>query len=139
MLKLDELDLALIGLLERDGRMSYAALAQEVGLTSTAVRQRIQKLMDQQVISGFQANLDYQKLGYPIQAIINLNLNFARTEAFYSILPTLEEVQFCYRITGEDCMMMRVNFRDNLHLLDFINRVSKYGTSKTFVILEQVV
>ncbi|MEM9722788.1 MAG: Lrp/AsnC ligand binding domain-containing protein [Bacteroidota bacterium] len=76
---------------------------------------------------------------YPKLTLISVKLNFTRIESFYSAMKTFEEVEFGYRVTGEDCMVLKVNLRDNTHLLDFINRVSTFGLTETKVIIEQVI
>lgn len=137
-MKLDEIDIQLLDSLEKNGRITYALLAKEVGLTSTAVGQRIQKMIDEGLIQGFGITLDKTKLGISIQAVISLKLNFAKLDAFNRLVKTFKEIEFCYRVTGEDCMIMKVNLRDNAHLLDFINTISVYGASKSSIILERV-
>ena len=136
---MDQIDTKIIEMLEDNGRVSYATIARAVGLTSTAVSQRIQKLIDEELILGFGVKLNKEKLGITIQAIISVKLNFAKIDTFYKTLSTYNEIEMCYRITGEDCLMMKVNFKDNAHLLSFINNISKYGFSKSNIIIEQVI
>ena len=139
MYNLDETDRILLKCLEKDGRMSYSHLAKEVSMTSTAVSQRIQRLSDDGVIEGFRVRVNKEKLGLSIQAMINLKLNFAKLDAFNEALKDFTEIEFGYRITGEDCIIMKVNLRDNAHLLAFINKISLYGVTKSSIIIEQLV
>ena len=139
MQKTDHIDKEILMLLKADGRTPYASIAKKVGLTSTAVSQRVQKMTDEGIIQGFEVKLNLEKLGRTIQAIITLKLNFAKMERFYETLKTCEEIEYGYRVTEEDCIIMKVNLRDNAHLLDFINRISKYGFSKSNIIIEKVV
>jgi Lrp/AsnC family leucine-responsive transcriptional regulator len=136
-MKLDEIDLQILDCLEENGRITYALLAKRVGLTSTAVGQRIQKMIDEELILGFGITVDRKKLGISIQAIISLRLDFAKLDAFNRIVKTMNEIEFCYRVTGEDCMIMKVNLTDNAHLLHFINTISMYGNTKSNIIIEQ--
>jgi Lrp/AsnC family leucine-responsive transcriptional regulator len=138
-MKFDKLDMKILELLEKDGRISYAAIAKEVGLTSTAIGQRVQKLIDEKIILGFSTRLNREQLGDTIQAIISLKLNFAKLEAFNKILNSFREIEYCYRVTGEDCMVMKVNFKDNNHLLNFINKISIYGVTKSSIIIDHMV
>ncbi|MEM6629562.1 MAG: Lrp/AsnC family transcriptional regulator [Bacteroidota bacterium] len=136
---MDSIDKKILAFLQSDGRVSYSTLGKEIGLTSTSISQRVQKMVDTGVIKGFGVQLDHTKLGIGIQALISVKLNFTRIESFYSAMKTFEEVEFGYRVTGEDCMVLKVNLRDNTHLLDFINRVSTFGLTETKVIIEQVI
>lgn len=138
-MKLDKIDLQILDCLKENGRVAYSSVAKEVGLTATAVGQRVQKMIQEEVIKGFDICLDENKLGINIQAVITVKLNFTKIESFYKIIKTYKEIQFCYRVTGEDCVMMKVHFRDNPHLLSFLDAMSVYGSSKTNVIIDQLV
>ena len=139
MLKIDNIDIKILDQLEKDGRISYTDLAKKVGLTSTAVGQRMQKMTQERLILGFAAKVNKKELGITIQAIINLKLNFTKIDALYKVLNSFEEIESCYRVTGEDCLIMKVNFRDNTHMVNFINRISDYGFTKSSIILEQLI
>jgi Lrp/AsnC family leucine-responsive transcriptional regulator len=139
MMKLDDIDKQILSNLQEDGRMTYAAIAQHVGLTSTAVGHRVQKMLDEGIIRSFGVDLDREKLGLAIQALISLKLNFARLDDFQKILKSINEIEFCYRVTGEDCMIMKVNLQDNAHLLQFINKISAYGFTKSSIVMERMV
>ena len=139
MSKLDKIDLEIIDWLRKDGRISYSSLAKEVGLTSAAVGQRVQKMLQDEIILGFGVQLNREKLGVTIQAILNLKLNFSKINTFYEVLANFDEIENCYRVTGADCIIMKVNLRDNKHLLQFIDQISDYGFTKSSIILEQLV
>ena len=67
-------------------------------------------MIDEGLILGFIAKLDRKKLGIIIQAIITLKLNFSKVDPLYKKLLTFNEVEYSYRVTGEDCIIMKVNF-----------------------------
>lgn len=138
-MNIDKVDRIIIECLEEDGRIAYATIAKKVGLTSTAVSQRVQKLIDQDVILGFGVQLNQQRLGNTQEAMISIKLNFAKIDAFVKIMSNFSEVEYCFRVTGEECIIMKANFRDNAHLLNFLNQVSNYGFSKSSIILERIV
>ena len=136
---MDQKDRAILSCLSKDGRIRMSQIAENVGLTATAVSQRVNKLVEDKVIRGFSVDLDQGKLGMTIQAMISVKLNFPRMEDFNKVLSEFQEIEYCFRVTGEDCIMMKVNLRDNSHLLQFINNMSRYGFTKSSVILEQLV
>ncbi|MBT8230803.1 MAG: Lrp/AsnC family transcriptional regulator [Bacteroidia bacterium] len=139
MLNLDNIDQEILNSLDKDGRISYSALAKKVNLTSAAVGQRVQRMIQDEVILGFGTHINREKIGLSIQAVINLKLNFARIHDFNKVLCNYDEIEYCYRVTGEDCIIMKVNVRDNKHLLKFIDRISDYGHTKSSIILEKMV
>ena len=137
-IKIDDIDKAILDHLQQDGRIPYSTIAKEVGLTSTAVGQRVQKMVEEGIIEGFGVQLNQEKLGIQIQAMLTLKLYFTKMEAFKKTLDSLPEIQDCYRVTGDDCMIMKVFLRDNKHLLEFLNNLSNYGTTTTNIIIEEL-
>lgn len=139
MITLDDIDKTIIELLGEDGRVPYAEIAKKVDLTSTAVGQRIRKMHESDIIHGFGVKLNRKSLGINVEAIITLKLNFAKIDQLYKVIGDYNEVEYCLRVTGEDCFIMKANLRDNNHLLEFINRLSAFGSTKTNIIIEQIV
>ena len=74
-MELDQIDLTIIDLLKENGRMFHEAIAKNVNLSRPAVRARILNLEDEGIFTGYAAEIDYSKLGYPIQVLIYLKLN----------------------------------------------------------------
>lgn len=138
MIRLDKTDHEILELLKADGRMPFSAIAKEIGITSTTVGQRVQRLINEELIRGFSVDLDKELLGYHVQAIISVKLHFAKIDAFNQLLKELEGVEYCFRVTGEDCLIMKVSLRNNKHLLEFINSISEYGTTTSKLIIEQL-
>jgi len=135
---LDKIDKIIIESFKRNGRTPYSAIAQEVGLSATSIGQRVQKLMDDKVIKGFDVKLDHEKLGINLEAFITVVLHFAKIEAFKKALDSFDEVQSCYRVTGEDCVILKVNLNNKKHLVEFLDKLSDYGSSQTRIIIEQL-
>jgi len=138
-MNIDKIDLQILDCLNKNSRIPFSTIAKEVGLTSTAVGQRVQKMVEEQIIEGFGIKLNPEKLDIHVQAIITLKLNFSKIEAFNKQLQSFEEIQFCYRVTGDDCMIMKVHLKNNKHLLQFLDRITSYGLSKTNIIIDQLV
>ncbi len=91
------------------------------------------------VIKGYTLSLDQEKLGMDISAIITLKYGLGKRAAFLKKLHEFPEVQSCYLVTGEDCVMMMVYLRNNRHLVDFLDRIATYGITKTSIILDDLV
>ena len=137
---LDELDNKILSCLNKNGRVPYASIAKEVNLTATAVGQRVQKMIAEEVIEEFSVKLNPDKFGINIQAVITLKLYFTKMDAFYKYLKkSAEDIEYCYRVTGDDCMILKVNFRNNSHLVEFLDGLSIYGSSKTNIIIDQLI
>ena len=76
---IDDISLKILGLLQENARMSYTEIGQKIGMASTSVKERVQKLEDVGIIKKYTVQLDDEKLGYPINAIITLSCSGAYT------------------------------------------------------------
>ena len=59
-------------------------------------------------------------------------------QSFKKVIPQFEAIQACYRITGDDCMMMEVLLTDNAHLVRFLDAMAQYGITKTSIVLNDL-
>ncbi len=135
---INPVDQKILDRLQSDGRIPYSSIAKEIGLTPTAIGQRVQKMVQDETIKGFSVHVNPERLGIHIQAIITLKLHFSKVEAFYKAYKRFEEIQFCYRVTGDDCMILLVHLKNNAHLVKFIDKISDYGSSKTSIIIDEL-
>lgn len=90
------------------------------------------------LIKGYILNLDHAKLGHTIKAFVTIKIGFAQMQNFKKKLPQIKEVNHCYRVTGDDCMIMEVLLRDNAHLVAFLDEMAQYGITKTSIILNDL-
>lgn len=132
---LDPISWQLLVHLQENARISYSELARRVGLTTPAVIERVRRLEEEGVISGYRAEIDPQKLGLSILAIIRLNLvaiPFAKVIATARATP---EVVECYRGTGGDSFIMKVAVSSVERLEEVIDRFTPFGITTTSVVL----
>jgi len=135
---LDEFDYKIIQQLQENARIAYAAIGKDIGLTAPAVAKRVQKMENGGLIKGYQLNVDYAKLGKTIKAFVTIKIGFAKLQQFKKEVHQFEAIQACYRVTGEDCMMMEVLLKDNAHLVTFLDKMAEYGITKTSIILNDL-
>lgn len=136
---MDELDLRILKCLNENARTSYKIIGEKIGLTPPAVAQRVQKLEEEGVIEGYTVKLNQHKLGNVIKAIITVKVAYGRFGQFSQKFAQCEEVNSYHRITGDDCAMMHAHFKDNEHLVSFLDQLSMFGTTKTNIILEEII
>jgi Lrp/AsnC family transcriptional regulator, leucine-responsive regulatory protein len=125
---LDAVDRRTLRALQRDGRITYDVLAQEVGLSASAVLRRVKRLEDSGVIAGYVALLSPDHVGLPLTAILNVRLE-KHTERhkrnpmdlFRAAVQTWPEVVECVSLTGEMDYLLRVVIADMAHYSRFIN------------------
>ena len=77
--------------------------------------------------------------GYQLKAIITLKAFMGKLKPFLEMVVTLDEVVNCYRITGNENIIMEVVLRDQFHLEKFIDKLILYGETRTHIILSDVV
>ncbi|MEU9335355.1 Lrp/AsnC family transcriptional regulator [Streptomyces sp. NPDC093252] len=117
---LDDVSLAIIEQLQEDGRRPYAAIGKAVGLSEAAVRQRVQKLLDQGVMQ-IVAVTDPLTVGFRRQAMVGINVE-GDVEAAAEALTAMSECEYVVMTAGSFDLMVEIVCEDDDHLLDVINR-----------------
>ena len=131
---LDDVDWRLLEALQRDGRASYADLGRLVGLSPSAVTERVRRLEDTGVITGYAAEVDPEKLGLAILALVRLRYPHGNYKPFRDLLATTPEVGEAHHVTGEDCFVLTVRARSMRHLEEVTGRISGLGAVTTSVV-----
>jgi Lrp/AsnC family leucine-responsive transcriptional regulator len=131
---LDAVNLRLLKELEADGRLGIAELGRRVGMSAPAVAERIQRLERAGVIAGYRAEIDPRALGFPISAIVRIRPSPGQLQRIPDVARETPEVAECYRITGEDCYLLRLHLRAIDDLEDVLDRFTPYGLTTTSII-----
>ena len=137
---LDDIDLALLEALVADGRASYRQLGDRVGLSPPAVADRVRKLEQRGVITGYRAELDYERLGFPILCIIRLNTSGRRSDeaidgsTIDEVLAAIPEVIEANRVTGSESHVVRARVRSTAHLESLLDQVWQAADSVTNIV-----
>ena len=138
-MKLDELNWKILNTLQKNARQTNTQIANQVGISSAAVAERIRKMEDAGIIQGYHAQVSHFETNYQLKAIITLRAFMGRLKAFLETVKTFDEVINCYRITGNENIIMEVVLKDQMHLEHFIDRLITYGETKTHIVLSNVV
>lgn len=131
---MDKIDIELIRLLSENARMPLNQLAQKVFLSSPAVASRIEKLEREGIIRKYTLVIDHVKLGYPLTAFINLELQPRQKPAFSTFIKDCHNVLECNCITGNYSMMVKVVFSSTQELDTFIGQLQAYGQTQTQIV-----
>jgi Lrp/AsnC family leucine-responsive transcriptional regulator len=114
---MDDIDRRILDILQRDGKVSQARIAETVGLTTPSVNERIKKLETKGFIRRFTALLDPRLIGMPVVAHVDVMLEHPRFErAFLEEIENLVDVQECYAISGDYGYRLKLRARDVEHL-----------------------
>ena len=113
MSSLDDQDRQLLALVQVNSRLSYAELGGQIGLSASAVHERLKKLQTQGVIRGFGARLDPRALGLDLCAFIQVLIDRPEHDAiFVAAMEALPEVLECHHITGDYGYLLKVRTHD---------------------------
>lgn len=138
-MKLDTLNWQILALLQQQARLSNAEIGRRVGISSPAVTERIRKMEDEGVIEQYHTVVSPYKTGYQLKAIITLRAFMGKLKPFLQQVGSYTEVINCYRITGNENIVMEVVLRNQEHLEAFIDRLITFGETKTQIVLSHVV
>ncbi|REH01661.1 Lrp/AsnC family transcriptional regulator [Flavobacterium aquicola] len=136
---LDEFDINIIKELEKDGRMAFSAIANNLKISNTMVHQRINRLMEQGIISGIKPVLNEKKIGYDWGTFTGITLKKDQDSAkVIEALKLIPEITECYYITGSFTLYIKMIAKDHEHmrrlLYEKIDSIA--GISKTESLIE---
>jgi Lrp/AsnC family leucine-responsive transcriptional regulator len=131
---LDANDIAALGLLQAEGRATWARIGGRLGLTGPAAAERVRRLEKRGVIRAFTAVVDPVAVGFGLTSFITVSLQHPKFRSgFYRRIAALDQVQECHHITGEDDYLLKVRSRNVADLDRLINADIKSvpGVSRT--------
>jgi len=136
---IDNLNWKILKCLQEHSRMSNAEIARHVGVSSPAVSERIKKMEDAEIIEGYTTFVSPFEAGYQLKALITLRAFMGMLKPFLEKVKTYDEVINCYRITGNENIVMEVVLKNQKHLETFIDQLISYGETKTQIVLSHVI
>ena len=131
---LDETDLRLLAALDRNARTSMADLARLVGLSPQSTADRISRLEDVGVITGFTVRLDPPALGLRLGAFIRVRPAMGELQRVAQLLADIPEIVECDRVTGDDCFIAKAYVSDVGALERIIDRLLPFAQTNTSII-----
>jgi len=136
---LDPTGKKLLAFLQQDARMSYSELGRQVGLSVTAVIERIRRLEETGLISGYKVELNREKLGLSVLAFVRLQTTPERYSAVLALIKTLPAVLECHHVTGEESFVLKLVVATVGELEPLIEQLSKFGQTSTSIVMSSPV
>jgi Lrp/AsnC family leucine-responsive transcriptional regulator len=124
----------LLEALQADARLSLAELGRRVGLSSPAVAERLARLEELGVITGYHAEIEPRALGWSLAVVIRIRPAPRELHKVAELAARTPEIVECHRITGEDCYFMKAHVRRVEDLEELIDRFAVYGQTTTSLI-----
>jgi Lrp/AsnC family leucine-responsive transcriptional regulator len=121
---MEDTDREIIRILSRDGRTSYTDLAKQTGLSTSAVHQRVRRLEQRGVITGYAAQVAADQVGLPLMAFISVTpLDPAAPDDAPEKLSHLSEIEACHSVAGEESYILKVRVATPGGLEDLLARI----------------
>lgn len=135
---MEKTDQRLVELLRGDGRMSFTDLGKGLGLSTSAVHQRVRRLEERGVIKGYAATVDHALIGLPMTAFISITpLDPAAPDDIPDRLRHLEAIEACHSVAGDMSYVLKVRVETPAALEDLIAKVraAAHVSTRTTVVL----
>jgi Lrp/AsnC family leucine-responsive transcriptional regulator len=139
ILTLDDIDRRLLEALQEDARLSYRALGRRIGLSQPAVAERVRRLEDAGIITGYRGRIDRSRAGLPVTAFLRVTCTGDRFQAIHRLARELPAVLECHHVSGEACFMVKVAEGSLAALERTIDRFREHGETVSSIVLSSVV
>ena len=132
---MDVTDYNIIEILQKNGRISMKELGEMVALSPPAVAERVKRLEEDDIITGYKAVINKKKLGKNIDMFINVAMRVDKQEKFLNLVRENDNLIECYHVTGPYCMIVKANLSDMADLEGLIGKLQVFGDTQTYIIL----
>lgn len=129
----DPVNVELIKHLIADPRVTTSELARRVAMSAPAVKERVQRLEDAGVITGYNLALSPEALGYGITVFVRVRPMPGRISQIVELTREIPQVVECHRITGDDCFIIKAHLRSLDDLDGFLDRFLIHGQTTTSI------
>ena len=137
-MKLDEIDVMILSQLQNDSRLSIRELSKRINLSPPSVTERVRRLEDIGIIERYTIKINKKKLGFPIDCIIKVTMKNGEYERFKTFIKDFPKSEWCYRIAGDGCFLVKLSISDLNEVEEFINEISSYALTSTIVAFSSV-
>lgn len=134
---MDKTNWKLLKLLEENGRLTFAELGKLVHLTAPAVAERVRKLEESGIITGYKAKINLEKIGILITALVECQVYRAKEREFKALVMSLDEVIDCFNVTGPSAFVLRVAVASMSKLDELLERLIDLSDTRTMMVLAQ--
>jgi Lrp/AsnC family leucine-responsive transcriptional regulator len=134
---LDPTDWLILVELQRDGRVPLTELGRRVNLSASATTERVKRLEAAGVITGYRADVDLARVGYPVLAVVRLKYAGSQHQPLHRMLGERTDFLECLRITGDDCYLLKVAATSMAHLEKLVDELAQFGDTTTNVVYSQ--
>src|SRR5262245_52214680 len=132
---LDATDWHILHELQSDARLSYHELGRRVGLSAPATAERVRRLEEASIITGYHAQVNPAKVGLPMTAFVQLRCDHERCLLKTACADDYPEVSELHKLSGDYCTMLKLRARSLRHLEAIIERIGRHGELRLLIVL----
>ena len=132
---LDGVGRHILYLLQENARLSFSEIGRQVGLTAPAVAERVRRMEEAGIITGYHAAVDPEKVGCPVLVFIRVSSTDGRCAPIQEFALKQPQITECYCITGETDILIKAVFKSLSELQQLVTELLRYGSVSTSVIL----
>jgi Lrp/AsnC family leucine-responsive transcriptional regulator len=132
---LDDTDLAMIEILQEDGRIPVSQLGRRIGLSQPATSERLKRLEERGIVTGYRATIDPAALGLGMMAVIRLRTTHEHIKPCLKRFAEMPQVIEVLRLTGEDCFLLKVLVPTPADLETIVDSIARRGSVTTSLVL----
>lgn len=131
---LDDIDARILMALSEDARLSNAELARRIGLSAPSTAERVRRLEDRGVITGYGARIDPARLGYALTVMIRARPLPGEMQNMIEAIRDTPEIVRCDRVSGDDCFVAIALVQDVAQMERVIDRIVSYGATNSAIV-----
>lgn len=131
---MDNVSYKILSLLQTDSRMTYTDISKEVNLSIPSVKEKINKMIEKGIIKNSTIDIDFEKLGRHIRAIVMIDVKFNRYKKFMEFCYENPYITDFYRVVGSYNATIFVAIEDSDSFEKFIDKIKNFGTCQTSIV-----
>jgi Lrp/AsnC family leucine-responsive transcriptional regulator len=137
-MEFDKIDGMILGELQKNSRLSIRELSKKINLSPPSTSERVRRLEDSGIIEGYTIKINKNKLGFQIHCIVKVTMKNGEYEKFKSFIKDYPRSEFCYRIAGDGCFLVKLTVTSLEEIEEFINETSTFATTTTTIAFSKV-
>jgi Lrp/AsnC family transcriptional regulator, leucine-responsive regulatory protein len=128
----EDTDRRILSLLAADGRMSFTDLGKATGLSTSAVHQRVKRLEQRGLITGYGATVNHDELGLPLTAFISITpIDPSQPDDYPDRLRDISEIESCWSVAGDESYILKIRVPTPVELEDLLARIRSVANVST--------
>jgi len=137
-MKIDEIDVRILRELQADSRISIRELSKRINLSPPSVTERVRRLEEHGTIEGYTVRLSKKGLGIVVDCILEVTMRDGQYEKFRGFIKDYKYSEWCYRIAGAACFIVKLSVPSLEDIEQFIDAVAPYAMTQTSIVFSEV-